>query len=79
MVDNGSGVPEQLYANSHAYTEDTQTNWNGIIGEIFLSIMDNDKLSIANSQLSMRRSWSGSWVRKDSSIMEKETTLIAPP
>ena len=26
MVDNGSGVPEQIYANSHAYTEDTQTN-----------------------------------------------------
>ena len=37
MVDNGSGVPEQLYASSHAYTEDTQTNWNGIIGEIYLS------------------------------------------
>lgn len=36
MVDNGSGVPEQIYANSHAYTEDTQTNWNGIIGEIYL-------------------------------------------
>ena len=37
MVDNGSGVPEQLYASSHAYTEDTQTNWNGIIGRIELS------------------------------------------
>jgi len=36
MVDNGNGVPEQLYANSHAYTEDTQTNWNGIIGRIEL-------------------------------------------
>ena len=36
MVDNGSSVPEQLYASSHAYTEDTQTNWNGIIGEIAL-------------------------------------------
>ena len=34
MVDNGSGVPEQIYASSHAYTEDTQTNWNGIIGRI---------------------------------------------
>ena len=39
MVDNGSGVPEQIYANSHAYTEDTQTNWNGIIGRIELSIV----------------------------------------
>ena len=39
MVDNGSGVPEQLYASSHAYTEDTQTNWNGIIGRIELSIV----------------------------------------
>lgn len=37
MVDNGSGIPEQVYASSHAYTEDTQTNWNGIIGEISLS------------------------------------------
>jgi hypothetical protein len=37
MIDNSSGVPEQLYASSHAYTEDTQTNWNGIIGRIELS------------------------------------------
>ena len=34
MIDNGSGIPRQIYANSHAYTEDTQTNWNGIIGRI---------------------------------------------
>jgi len=39
MIDNGSGVPEQLYASSHAYTEDTQTNWNGIIGKLELSIV----------------------------------------
>lgn len=38
MVDNSSGVPEQIYANSHAYTEDTQTNWNGIIGRMELTI-----------------------------------------
>lgn len=37
MVDNSSGVPTQLYASSHAYTEDTQTNWNGIIGQIHLT------------------------------------------
>ena len=36
MVDNGSHVPEQIFANSHACTEDTQTNWNGIIGRIEL-------------------------------------------
>ena len=36
MVDNSSRVPQQIYASSHAYTEDTQTNWNGIIGEIYL-------------------------------------------
>ena len=34
VVDNSRGVPEQVYGSSHAYTEDTQTNWNGIIGEI---------------------------------------------
>lgn len=37
MIDNGYGVPEQLYESSHAYTESTQTNWNGIIGKIELS------------------------------------------
>ena len=37
MVDNGSGVPLQVYDSSHAYTENTQTNWNGIIGEIALT------------------------------------------
>ncbi len=36
MIDNGSGVPKQLYESSHAYTESTQTNWNGIIGRIEL-------------------------------------------
>ena len=34
MVDNGHGIPEQIYVNSHACCEDTQTNWNGIIGRI---------------------------------------------
>jgi len=40
MVDNGSGVPEQIYGSSHAYTEDTQTNWNGIIGKMYLTVDD---------------------------------------
>lgn len=39
VVDNSRGVPEQVYGSSHAYTEDTQTNWNGIIGEISLNQM----------------------------------------
>ena len=38
LVDNASGVPEQLYGSSHAYTEDTQTNWNGVIGEMYLEV-----------------------------------------
>ena len=37
MVDNSDrNVPPQLLGSSHAYTEDTQTNWNGIIGDIYL-------------------------------------------
>ena len=39
VVDNSRGVPEQVYGSSHAYTEDTQTNWNGIIGEIKLEAL----------------------------------------
>src|SRR3712207_6015285 len=37
IVDNGGGLPTQVYAGSHATTEDTQTNWNGIIGHIFIA------------------------------------------
>lgn len=36
MVDNGLSVPPQLLENSHAYTESTQTNWNGMIGDLRL-------------------------------------------
>lgn len=41
LVDNSRGLPRQLYASSHAVTEDTQTNWNGVIGELFLSTSDS--------------------------------------
>ena len=43
VVDNGRGVPEQVYGSSHAYTEDTQTNWNGIIGEIRLEVKSEER------------------------------------
>lgn len=39
VVDNGRGVPDQVYGSSHAYTEDAQTNWNGIIGRIELLLV----------------------------------------
>lgn len=39
MVDNGKSVPPQILTNSHAYTESTQTNWNGIIGKFCLEAM----------------------------------------
>ena len=43
VVDNGRGVPDQVYGSSHAYTEDTQTNWNGIIGEIRLKVKSEER------------------------------------
>ena len=43
VVDNSRGVPEQVYGSSHAYTEDTQTNWNGIIGEIKLEVKSEER------------------------------------
>ena len=36
-VDNSGGVPSQVISSSHMYSEDTQTNWNGIIGVIAIS------------------------------------------
>lgn len=41
LVDNtDKNVPPQLLSNSHAYTEDTQTNWNGIIGDFYLEALN---------------------------------------
>ena len=40
-VDNGGGVPEQVIRSSHLYSEDTQTNWNGVIGRIEFGPADN--------------------------------------
>ena len=40
MVDNGESIPPQIRTNSHACSESTQTNWNGIIGRIELQAMD---------------------------------------
>ncbi len=50
LVDNGKSVPAQLLESSHAYTESTQTNWNGIIGQLYLEA--RDPLHIEDIQLS---------------------------
>ena len=42
VVDNSRGVPEQIYGSSHAYTEDTQTNWNGIVGRVELGVKSEE-------------------------------------
>lgn len=54
LVDNAAGVPTQIFANSHACCEDTQTNWNGIIGLICLvpeQLQDAEANAIAPSFL----------------------------
>lgn len=41
VVDNShDAVPQQLISSSHAYTEDTQTNWNGIIGNMYIEAIN---------------------------------------
>ena len=66
VVDNSKGVPEQIYGSSHAYTEDTQTNWNGIIGEIRLEVKEvkSEELKIGDRRVANRR------VKKQSSAAE---------
>ena len=44
-VDNSGGVPEKVMQSSHAYVKDTQTNWNGIIGDFFLECSENCYIS----------------------------------
>ena len=39
-VDNGKSIPSQIRSSSHACTESTQTNWNGIIGRMELQAMN---------------------------------------
>ena len=39
-VDNGGGVPMQVIRSSHQYSDDTQTNWNGVIGRIEFGPME---------------------------------------
>ena len=39
-VDNGGGVPVQVIKSSHLYSDDTQTNWNGVIGRIEFGPME---------------------------------------
>lgn len=41
-VDNGKSIPQQVRKNSHACTEATQTNWNGIIGRIELEAVNKE-------------------------------------
>lgn len=37
LIDNGKrSVPAKVFSSSHAYSNDTQTNWNGIIGDFYL-------------------------------------------
>ena len=55
LVDNGSGVPEQVYGSSHAYTEDTQTNWNGVIGQMYLEVCGKSGLSGISSDSQVSR------------------------
>lgn len=49
MVDNGASVPKQVITSSHAYTESTQTNWNGVIGKFYIEAVD--KCHIKNVQV----------------------------
>ena len=49
QVDNtDKNIPPQLLSNSHAYTEDTQTNWNGIIGDFYLEALNPIYISRIN-------------------------------
>ncbi len=49
-VDNGEAIPLAVRNNSHACAEATQTNWNGILGEI--KIISSDKMHINDIHIS---------------------------
>lgn len=47
-VDNGESIPKQIRLSSHACTESTQTNWNGIIGRMELNAINKTHISALN-------------------------------
>lgn len=58
-VDNRTGITP--YGMSHIYSDDTQTNWNGIIGDIFLEATETTYISnlqvfpdVANKQVNVQ-------------------------
>lgn len=61
LVDNGQSVPPQVIASSHAYSESTQTNWNGIIGRIALEA--REQLHISDVQVYPDVASRSVWVR----------------
>lgn len=44
-VDNGESIPLAVRNNSHACTESTQTNWNGIIGDIAITASNPTRIA----------------------------------
>lgn len=48
-IDNGKALPDEIKANSHAATESTQTNWNGIVGK--LQLIARNLLNIKDIQV----------------------------
>lgn len=56
-VDNGKAIPAAVRNSSHACAESTQTNWNGIIGNIILEITDPVNISslAISSDITKRR------------------------
>lgn len=44
MVDNGNGSVPQGITKSHAWTEHTQSNWNGIIGKFLLEASNTTRI-----------------------------------
>ena len=52
-VDNGGGVPVQVIRSSHLYSEDTQSNWNGVVGRIEFGPMEQfeDRLPLESGHM----------------------------
>lgn len=47
VVDNGEAIPIQIRQSSHACAEATQTNWNGIVGDILLTATSPTRITDA--------------------------------
>lgn len=80
MLDNAGQVPKQILYSGHAYSESTQTNWNGVIGDFYLEAADLcriDKVDVYPDVANKKAIVEVSFVNNRKDLKKAKLTLTA--